>query len=104
MYRILNEFNNEINELKSDCLVGQDEEVDDVIETGSLVYNNQLKFFDDYILKDKQKTPTKRISKPELLSSPLSIRFPSQETIAGRVKLEPRERKKVGTRLKILYS
>ena len=59
MYRILNEFNNEINELKSDCLVGQDEEVDDVIETGLLVYNNQLNFFDDYILKDKQKTPTK---------------------------------------------
>ena len=59
MYRILNEFNNEIDELKSDCLVGQDEEVDDVIETGLLVYNNQFKFFDDYILKDKQKTPTK---------------------------------------------
>ena len=49
MYKMLNEFNNEINELKSDYLAEQDQEIDDVIENASLVYNNQLKFFDDYI-------------------------------------------------------
>ena len=32
MYKVLNEFNNEINELKSGYLAGQDEEIDDVIE------------------------------------------------------------------------
>ena len=32
MYEMLNEFNNEMNELKSDCLPGQDEEIADVIE------------------------------------------------------------------------
>ena len=32
MYEMLNEFNNEMNELKSDCLSGQDEEIADVIE------------------------------------------------------------------------
>ena len=32
MYKILNEFDNEINELKSEYLAGQDEEIDDVIE------------------------------------------------------------------------
>ena len=37
MYKMLNEFNNEINELQSDCLAGQDEEIDDVIENCSLV-------------------------------------------------------------------
>ena len=84
----------------------QDEEIDDVIENDLLVYNNQLKFFDDYILKDKQKSPTKRISKPESSSSPLSILYPSQETIAERVKLKPPEtkKKKTGTELKILSS
>ena len=45
-------FNNEINELKSDYLAGQDEEIDDVIQNVLLVYNNQLKFF-GYILKNK---------------------------------------------------
>ena len=69
MYKMLNEFNNEINELKSDNLAGQVEE-NDVIENVSIVYNNQLKFFDDYILKDKQKTPTKRKCKPGSSSSP----------------------------------
>ena len=32
MYKVLNEFNNDINELKSGYLAGQDEEIDDVIE------------------------------------------------------------------------
>ena len=58
MYKMVIEFNNEINELKSNYLVGQDEEIDDVIENTSLVYENQLKSFDDYILKNKQRTPT----------------------------------------------
>ena len=53
MYKMLNEFSNEINELRSDYLAKQDEEIDDVIESDSLVYNNQSNFFDDYILKDK---------------------------------------------------
>ena len=93
MYKMLNEFNNEINELKSDYQAEQDEEIDDIIENASLVYNNQLKFFDDNILKNKQKTPTKRISSDKLFktgssSSPLSIRFPSQGTISERTKLK----------------
>ena len=37
MYKMLNEFNNEINELQSDYLAGQDEEIDDVIENYSLI-------------------------------------------------------------------
>ena len=82
MYKMLNEFNNEINELKSDYLTGQDEEIDDVTGNILLVYNNLLNSFDDYIHKDKQRTLSKRISKPGLSLSPLSIRFPSQETIA----------------------
>ena len=81
VYKMLNEFNDEINELKSE--VGQDEEIDDVIKNASLVYNNQLKFFDDSILKNKQ------IFNPRLSSSPLSTRFLSQETVAERVKLRP---------------
>ena len=40
-----NHFNNEINELKSEYLTRQDEEVDDVIKNSSLVYNNQLSFW-----------------------------------------------------------
>ena len=39
MYKMLNEFKNEINEFKSDYLVGQDEKIDDVIENASIVYN-----------------------------------------------------------------
>ena len=50
-----------MNELKSDYLVWQSEEIEDVIENASLVYNNQLKVFDD-ILKNKKRTPTKQIS------------------------------------------
>ena len=92
-----------LSELKSDYLAGQDEEIDDVTENASLVYNNELKFFDDYIINNKQKTPTKRISSEKLLKpGSTSIRFLSQETIAERVKLKPRERKKTGTGLKIL--
>ena len=45
MYKMFNEFNNEINELKSDYLAGQDEKINDVIENASIVYNNQLIFF-----------------------------------------------------------
>ena len=37
MYEIHNNFNNEINELKSEYLVGQDDEADDVIENTSIV-------------------------------------------------------------------
>ena len=37
MYEILNNFSNEINELKSEYLVGQDDEADDVIENASIV-------------------------------------------------------------------
>ena len=77
----------------------QDEEIDDVKEKGSLVYKKQLKSFDDYIRKNKQRTSIKRIPANESFrqrspSSPLSIRFPLQETIAERVKLERQERKK----------
>ena len=99
MYKMLNEFNNEISGLKMKRLV-----VDDL-----LVYKNELKYFKNvlkyYILKNKQRTPTKWISaeklfKPGSSSSPLSIRFQSQEIIAERVK--PQERKKkTGTGLKI---
>ena len=45
MYKMLNEFNNEINELKSDYLTGQDQQTDDVIENGSIFYNNQSNIF-----------------------------------------------------------
>ena len=51
MYIMLNEFNNEIIEWKSHYLAQQDEEFDDVLENGLLVYNNQLKFVDGYIRK-----------------------------------------------------
>ena len=77
----------------------QDEEFDYIIENASLVYNNQLMFFDDHILNNKQSTLTKRISpeknkkasnkkismkklyKPGSSSSPLSISFATQETM-----------------------
>ena len=52
MNEMLNQFNNEVNELKSDYLSWKDED-DDVIENASLVYNNQFNFVDDYTLKDK---------------------------------------------------
>ena len=38
MYKIFNEFNKWINELKGDCLAGEDEQIDDVIENTSWVY------------------------------------------------------------------
>ena len=70
MYKMLKEFNNKIIELKSNYLVGQDEEIHDAIENVLLIYNNQLKFFDDYILKNKPlsttKAPTKQIFSEEL--------------------------------------
>ena len=74
-------------------------------ENTFLVYNNQLKFIDDYTLKYHQRTPTKQIPSEKLLksgstSSPFSIQFPSQETIAERVNLKPRERKKNRNRIK----
>ena len=37
---MVNEFSSEVNELKSDYLVGQDEEIDDVIENALLICNN----------------------------------------------------------------
>ena len=67
MFEMLNEFSNEINELKSDYFAGKNEEIDDIIENTSLVYNNQLRFFDEQY---KQKTPAKQISKPGSSSSP----------------------------------
>ena len=78
MYKMCNEFNNEKNELNSDYLAGQDEEIDGVIENAWLVYNNQLKLLDDYMLKHKQRTSTKQIPleklfKPGSSLSPLSI-------------------------------
>ena len=105
MHKILNEFSNEINELKNEYLVGKDKKIGEVIENTLLVYNNYLKFIDDYILKNHQRTPMKQISSETLLktgstSSPFSIQFPSQETIAERVNLKPRERKKNRNRIK----
>ena len=78
MYKMCNEFNNQKNELNSDYLTGQDEEIDGVIESAWLVYNNQLKLLDDYMLKNKQRTSTKQIPleklfKPGSSLSPLSI-------------------------------
>ena len=40
MYKILKEFNNEINELKSHCFARQDEDIDDVIENTSFIIIN----------------------------------------------------------------
>ena len=88
MCKMLNEFNNVINELKNDYLVGQDEEIDDVIENATLVENNQLNFFDKYIEKFQ----------------PGSL----QETIAERVKLNTKKNKqkknKILTELSILLA
>ena len=75
----------------------KNEKIDNIRKSALLVYNKQVKFFDN-ILKSKQRTSTKRISseklfKPGLSSSTLSIRFLSQETIAERVKLKLRVRK-----------
>ena len=91
--------------IKKWLLGRQDEETDEVIKNASLVYNNQLKCFDGYILKNKQQALTKRISseklfKPRLSSSPLSLRFLSQKAIAEKLKLKPQERKKQKQHLK----
>ena len=40
MYKTLNEFNNELNELKSDYLARQDKEIDNVIENASFITMN----------------------------------------------------------------
>ena len=45
MCKMLNDFSKKINELKSDYLTGEDEELDDVIENVSSAYNNHLEFF-----------------------------------------------------------
>ena len=59
MYKIFNEFNKWINELKGDCLAGEDEQIDDVIENTSWVYNNQLKFFMIIYLRIKKENSNK---------------------------------------------
>ena len=63
MQKILKEFKNKINKLKNNYLVSQDEEIHDVIENALLVNNNQLKFFDDYILKNKPLSTSKILTK-----------------------------------------
>ena len=73
MHKILNELNNKINELRRDYLNGQDKQNDDFIENALLVYNNQSKFFDKCVAKDKLGL--------------LSIQFLSQKTSVDRVKL-----------------
>ena len=45
MCKMLNDFSKKINELKSDYLTGEDEELDDVIENVSSAYNDHLEFF-----------------------------------------------------------
>ena len=70
IHEILNEFNNEINQLRSDYLNGRDKQSDDFIENALIVYNN---LFDKCVEKDK----------PGLLS----IQFLSQKTSVERVKL-----------------
>ena len=66
MYNNLIKFNNEINKSKKDYYYVQevydndddndddDEDMLDVIRNTSLVYKNQLEFFDKYKLKNKQ--------------------------------------------------
>ena len=44
IYEILNKFNKEINKLKSDYLTEQYEEIGNIIENASIIYNNQLIF------------------------------------------------------------
>ena len=96
MYKMLNDFNNEINELKGDYLAGREKEIDDILENISLVYSNQLKLFNDYIIINKDRTPTKRIYSEKLFKHTFkslkllkSIQFPSFETIVEREKLKP---------------
>ena len=60
---MLNHFYSEISELKRNYLVGQDEEIDDVIKNVWSVFNDQLIFYKIYIVKHKplflSRTPTK---------------------------------------------
>ena len=61
-----------------------------------MVYNNQSILFDGYMLKNKQRTSTKRLSSEKLFkrgssSSSLSIPFPPQETFGESV-LKSREK------------
>ena len=74
IYKMINGFDNEISELKSDYLAGQYEEVDDVIENTSIVYSSHLNFFDKYIEKDK----------PGLFT----IQFPSQKSYCRKNKIK----------------
>ena len=84
----------EIKELRSDYLVGQDEEIDDVLENVWSVFDDQLKFPKNYIVKDKPLFLSRTTTKIGSSSSPSSIWFPPQETIAERVDLIPQERKR----------
>ena len=80
----------EIKELRSHYLVGQNEEIDNVWS----VFDNQLKFPKNYIVKDKPLFLSKTTTKIGSSSLPSSIWFPPQETIAERVNLIPQERKR----------
>ena len=99
MYQMVNEFNSDVNELKSDYLVGQDEEIDDVIENVLLICN---KVFLWVYTGDKTKNSNKKMSSENLFKpgSLSSIRFPSQKAIAERIKLKPWERKKTRNKIK----
>ena len=60
MHKMLGEFNNETNELKSNYLVGQNEGIHDVIENALLVNKSQLLlllffFFGEYLNEYLQK-------------------------------------------------
>ena len=80
----------EIKELRSHYSVGQNEEIDNVWS----VFDNQLKFPKNYIVKDKPLFLSKTTTKIGSSSSPSSIWFPPQGTIAERVNLIPQERKR----------
>ena len=84
----------EIKELRSHYLVGQNEEIDDVIENVWSVFDSQLKFPKNYIVKGKPLFLSKATTKIGSSSLPSSIWFPPQETIAERVNLIAQERKK----------
>ena len=74
MYKMINGFNNEINELKSYYLAGQYEEIDDVMENAWIVFSNHLIFFDKYIEKDKPGLST--------------IQFPSKKSYSRNSKIK----------------
>ena len=102
MRNMIKQFDNEISELKNNYFVRLDEEIDDVIENALLVFNGQLKFVKNHIVKGKPLSSLRRPEKPGSSSSSLSIRFQLQKTIAERIKLIPRNRKETGAGLKIL--